>query len=153
MLYKTGWPGQMENHWSDKRNGTRSQVGHELAVHSETSCILSGTQDLYLPLRHTNLDLLIGHHLGRWEWLTDSGKAIPHERGEDNEPTCVGRPCVLGFRALQCVLLILSYLETYSLIKTSNRFFRISMELGKRTRPGTVWHLFLLVAWLPTMAA
>lgn len=43
---------------------------------------------LYLLLRHTNIDLLIwlSH---KWQKVTDSGKAILHKQGVENEPACV----------------------------------------------------------------
>lgn len=89
----------------------------------------------------------------RWEWVTDSGKVVFHKQGDDSEPTCVWKPCILVFRAFYCVSDLRSYSETYSLIKAFNRFLRIPRELGKRTMQGTVWHLFLLVAWLAITAA
>ena len=89
----------------------------------------------------------------RWEWVTDSGKVDFHKQGDDSEPTCVWKPCISVFRAFYCVSDLRSYSETCSLIKTFNRFLRIPRELGKRTTRGIVWHLFLLVAWLPITAA
>ena len=89
----------------------------------------------------------------RWEWVTDSGKVVFHKQGDDSELTRVWKPCILVCRAFYRVSALLSYSETYSLIKTFNRFLWISRELGKGTMQGTVWRSFLLVAWLPITAA